>query len=105
MHALGPPITEFLLQDPSPEYEPGKIEEIAAFVGARSPDHHRSRISHHSKVLLALAQRLLRDSTAPPLDHQAPDERRLQDNQADRADDISLILLEHEVRTTRRLPR
>ena len=60
MDALCPSIAELLLQRTAGKVKPAIVKIVAAFVRPRHPDHHRRRISHDAKALLALAQRSFR---------------------------------------------
>src|SRR5262249_7228296 len=95
MYALSPATAKLFFQNAPSEGEPREVDEGAQLVGARPPNHGRRGIGHRAKVLLARAQRLFRAATTPALDHQGANERRLQNDEADCADDVVLVLLEH----------
>ncbi len=57
--ALGPSATEFLLQRPPGEREPGGVEVRAPLVQPGHPHEHRGRVGHGPEAALALEQRHL----------------------------------------------
>ena len=54
------PNAKFLFQRTAGKVKPAIVKIVAAFIRPRHPDHHRRRISHDAKALLALAQRSFR---------------------------------------------
>jgi len=60
LDAIGPAIAKLLLQLSAGTVEPSFVEKGAELVWARHPDHHRGRVSHRTKTLLAFSERVLR---------------------------------------------
>src|SRR5215469_5952872 len=56
----GPSLTQLLFHRPSGKIQPSLVEEVAQFISARHPDHHRSGIGNKPETFFTFAKRCLR---------------------------------------------
>ena len=89
LHPAGP---EFVLERPPGELEPRPVEKVGLVVPVGTPHHDRRRIGHQPEAAFAFAQIPLDAQAARPLQQEAADQHRLQDQQCRGREDVILVL-------------
>src|ERR1700752_782246 len=92
MHALCPPVSQFVLERSPRKLEPGLVEIGTQLVGSRHPDHHWCGVGDESETLFALAKHRLSLAFHRPLPQKCDDQQQQNNYQCDGYDYVASIL-------------